>query len=159
MTMTLEQVRDWHLDRTNYVHLPITNKAHKEMADAIDAHLLSQDAEISNLRDDRDSWLDQASQRLEDWDDMRRRAESAESRLAAAKAEIEQLQAGLAKHVNRVCELQDRLAAANALLRECYGFMESQSIDQRSWGETLSLGEKIDAHLQGAQHDRAEPAG
>lgn len=44
----------------------------------------------------------------------------AESRLAAATAEIEQLQAGLAKHVNRVCELQSRLAVADALLSRCF---------------------------------------
>jgi hypothetical protein len=57
----------------------------------IRAHLMSQEAEISNLRDDRDSWLDQASQRLEDWDDMRRLAESAESRLASANALLREI--------------------------------------------------------------------
>ena len=49
MTTKLEQVRDWHLDRTNYVHLPITNKVHKEMADAIDAHL-TQPAQLVDIK-------------------------------------------------------------------------------------------------------------
>lgn len=53
MSMTLEQVRDWHLDRTNYVHLPITNKAHKEMADAITAHLTqpAQSVDVAKVRE------------------------------------------------------------------------------------------------------------
>lgn len=38
--------------------------------------------------------------------------------LLSQEAEIGRLQAGFAKHVDRVCELQSRLAAANALLRD-----------------------------------------
>lgn len=46
--------------------------------------------------------------------------------------------------------LQSRLAAADALLRDCDDFMENLSIDMRKFGELLSLREKVQAHLQGA---------
>lgn len=39
--------------------------------------------------------------------------------LVELEAEIARLQSSLATHVDRVCELQSRLAAENALLREC----------------------------------------
>jgi hypothetical protein len=84
------------------------------------AHLLSQEAEIDRLSQESA----QQFIRARDWAELsgknEDRASLAESRLAAATAEIEQLQAGLAKHVNRVCELQSRLAVADALLSRCF---------------------------------------
>ena len=37
--------------------------------------------EIERLRADRDSWRNQASERVRDWDEMRQRAEHAEARI------------------------------------------------------------------------------
>jgi len=115
----------------------------------IRAHLMSQAAEIDRLSQESA----QQFIRARDWAELsgknEDRASLAESRLAAAKAEIEQLQAGLAKHVNRVCELQSRLAAANALLREC------RRMAARLLPTPHDLYEQIDAFLQGAAHDRA----
>ena len=62
--------------------------------------------------------------------------------LAAKDAEIERLQNALAKHVDQVCGLQYRLAAANALLR-----FVSRYINPRHYPEAIK---RIDAHLQGA---------
>jgi hypothetical protein len=125
--MTLEQVRDWHRQQSKLYGYWAVQRSHEQMADAIDAHLLSQDTEIERLSQESA----QQFIRARDW------------------AELS------GKNEDRASLAESRLAAANALLRECYGFMESQSIDQRSWGETLSLGEKIDAHLSENAHDRA----
>jgi hypothetical protein len=46
--------------------------------------------------------------------------------------------------------LGNRLAAANALLRECHCYFEARGVDSRTVGEPLSLNEKIQSHLQGA---------
>ncbi len=61
--------------------------------------------------------------------------------LLSYEAEIEWLQAGLAKHVDRVCELESRLAAANALLLECQQTV--MSLHPATY-------ERIQSHLQGA---------
>ncbi len=64
MTMTLKQVRDWHLARAREqrnIGCSVGVENHKGMADAIDAHLLSQDAEIERLQ----SGLAAANERLE----------------------------------------------------------------------------------------------
>ena len=48
--------------------------------------LRDQEAEIADLKVDRDSWADQASDRVKDWDDMRQRAEKAEALLRECDA-------------------------------------------------------------------------
>ncbi|WP_395119682.1 hypothetical protein ACFCQI_01830 [Rhodanobacter sp. FW102-FHT14D06] len=83
------------------------------------------------------------------------------ARLGELEAENERLQAQLDAGTeagwhalrNERDELQSRLAAADALLRGCYAFMQSQSVDQLSWGEALSLGEKIAAYLHNSARE------
>jgi hypothetical protein len=53
--MTLEQVRDWHLSHTKYVHLPITNACHQEFADAIDAAIKQREQDAKDAA--RYRWL------------------------------------------------------------------------------------------------------
>lgn len=48
-------------------------------------------AQVADLKADRDSWSEQASARVEDWDEMRKRAEKAE-------AEVEGLRASCVSH-------------------------------------------------------------
>lgn len=55
------------------------------------------------LRADRDSWCDQASQRLQDWDEMRQRAERAESELAALRGRVEGAPVAEVKYDNECC--------------------------------------------------------
>lgn len=50
--------------------------------------------EIERLRADRDSWMEQAHDRINDWDDMRIRAEKAERELAALRERIEKAPVG-----------------------------------------------------------------
>jgi len=46
--------------------------------------------EVVELRGDRDSWRGQAEDRMDDWTDMRDRADTAESALAALRKRIEE---------------------------------------------------------------------
>jgi hypothetical protein len=46
--------------------------------DRVRAELLAMDAEVADLRADRDCWEDQANERVKDWNDMRIRAEKLE---------------------------------------------------------------------------------
>ena len=48
MTVTLGQVRDWH--RGWLAVFPVSGTAHKEMADAIDAHMAAVREVIAELR-------------------------------------------------------------------------------------------------------------
>lgn len=50
-------------------------------------------AENANLLDDRDSWEQQAQDRVKDWDAMRQRAEKAEAERDALKTQLEELTA------------------------------------------------------------------
>ena len=61
------------------------------------------------------------------------------ARLVELEAENERLQSGLATHADRVCELQSRLAAADALLREC-----TRYLNPHHFPDTIK---RIDAHL------------
>lgn len=76
----------------------------------------------------------------------------ATAHLLIQDAEIERLQSGLAKHVNRVCDLQSSLAAADALLRD----IKNWDVDAAQ-GTCLmvphSLRSRIQAHLQGAGNE------
>ena len=64
--------------------------------------------------------------------------------LLSQDAEIERLQSGIAKHVNSVCDLQSRLAAADALLRECLRYL-----NPHHYPDTIK---RIDAHLSENTH-------
>lgn len=48
-------------------------------------------AEIERLTSDRDSWLEQAMDRLKDWDEMRQEAERLLARVAELEADAERL--------------------------------------------------------------------
>lgn len=61
----------------------------KNQHNSLDEPLYPQSA-IDSLRNDRDSWAQQASDRVQDWDEMRIRAERAE-------AEVEKLREALAE--------------------------------------------------------------
>ena len=63
---------------------------HKDWNTIIQA-LRDQEAEIADLKVARDSWADQASDRVKDWDDMRQRAEKAEAQLARARTALASL--------------------------------------------------------------------
>ena len=112
--------------------------------ETIRAHLMSQEVEIYNLRADRDSWLDQASQRVEDWDDMRRRAESAESRLAAANAQLRLMHRVLSQAVCVACA--DDGSAKDHELDKLEGVLRDQG-----WITSAVVpSTPTDEHLQGA---------
>lgn len=75
-----------------------------EVAEMIRQALRDQEAEIADLKVDRDSWADQASDRVKDWDDMRQRAEKAEALLQEALRYLDRNQGD-------ACAVADRITA------------------------------------------------
>lgn len=75
-------------------------------------------ARVRELEADRDSWRDQADQRVKDWDDMRQRAERAEAKY---EDEIQMWR--------NACELMNRAEAERDALRagerEWYGKLQA----------------------------------
>ncbi len=70
-------------------------------------------AEVERLRSDRDSWCQQASDRVADWDEMRRRAERAEAQAEADRRDAERyrvwrLQAVTGSMPDHICEMMIR---------------------------------------------------
>jgi hypothetical protein len=75
---------------------------------------------------------------LKDWQTIR-------ARLVELEAENERLLAGLAKHVDRLCEQRDRAEKAEALLRECVENREGLAYE-------TDLLTRITAHLSENGH-------
>lgn len=76
-------------------------------------------ARVRELEADRDSWRDQADQRVKDWDDMRQRAERAEAKY---EDEIQMWR--------NACELMNRAEAERDALRpdaERYRWLRSNT--------------------------------
>lgn len=72
---------------------------------------------------DNDCGLDLTYMTRDEWHDIR-------AHLLSQDAEIARLQSGLAKHVNRMCKLQSRLDAADALLKDLYARFDRINHDE-----------------------------
>lgn len=70
--------------------------------------------------------------------------------LRGLEADNARLQSGLAKHVDRVCELQSRLAAANALLRSIAAYCPPEHECQQGLPSDLCEACKLREYLHGA---------
>lgn len=82
----LDAALDVVVDLGGEVRLPEIEEAKR-----LRARLAELEAQVRTLTADRDSWADQCSRRLADWDEMRQRAEKAEARLEAAEADARRL--------------------------------------------------------------------
>ncbi|UXC37171.1 hypothetical protein [Cupriavidus gilardii] len=60
-------------------------------------------ARIRELTSDRDSWCNQAADRLKDWDDMRQRAEAAEKRIRELEQDAARYQHVRAHGMPKLC--------------------------------------------------------
>jgi hypothetical protein len=146
--------------RLDYTALPITEENNLAAWQTIRAEL-TRLTEIADAVDPLVVRLGEVTTRLEAADELLREAEgelrcACQSRKAARisqdirvyllsqDAEIARLQSGITKHVNSVCDLQSRLAAAYALLRECRRFAAWAG---KHLPEALPVYEKLDAHL------------
>ena len=56
-----------------------------DVRDIVSEALADSERTAADLTADRDSWCEQAHERLKDWDDMRKRAEAAEAELARVR--------------------------------------------------------------------------
>jgi len=65
--------------------------------------ILSLIARIRELTSDRDSWCNQAADRLKDWDDMRQRAEAAEKRIRELEQDAARYQHVRAHGMPKLC--------------------------------------------------------
>lgn len=108
-------VGNWHKISKDEFDYHVTNPGHLYEVRA----LVTQSA-YAELAADRDSWAEQAADRLKDWDAMRIRAEAAESQLAELRGKLEGLKGSWAKRVHFWCGKTDRLSHSQRVtLQEC----------------------------------------
>lgn len=93
----IADVHPWNGDGNHTDEAKEAAKNARLIADAPDLARLaaSQARELADLRADRDSWCNQAHDRVKDWDEMRQRAETAERALAAANERVRVLEGAL----------------------------------------------------------------
>ncbi|MGN6085846.1 hypothetical protein [Trinickia sp.] len=99
-----------------------------------DARIAALESQLAALEADRDSWRDQCSQRVDDWDEMRKKYLCCSATCDELHGEVETLKAdnasmldGLTKESTARCEAEDKvavlesqIAARESLLRESY---------------------------------------
>ncbi|WP_079743737.1 hypothetical protein [Pseudomonas aeruginosa] len=112
----------------------------EKAADLFEQH----DRIVGELRADRDSWAEQAEQRLADWDEMRKERDAAQARVAELEAELADAHASAEREEVRANGYSQRLAELEK--QEPVAWTWQGVIDQLRRGDYLPEGVTVFPH-------------